>query len=87
MHSQIHSKKYLWQYFFITIQNSDTSVDPQATMSGADQISDSVLIKSIQSYLNDDQVTVKILTKDIKLATATGDNYLSLVYQVGVTYT
>lgn len=51
-----------------------------------DKISDSVLIKSIQSYLNDDEVEVKILKKDIQLATQSGDNYLSLVYQVAVTY-
>lgn len=50
-----------------------------------DKISDHVLIKSIQSYLNDDREVV-IIEKDIKLATKPGDNYLSFVYQVGVTY-
>lgn len=57
-----------------------------ADSSVGEKISDSVLIKSIQSYLNDDEVEVKILKKDIQLATQSGDNYLSLVYQVTVTY-
>lgn len=50
-----------------------------------DKISDSVLIQSIQSYLNEDS-RVKILKKEIKSATKPGDNYISSVYQVGVTY-
>lgn len=51
-----------------------------------EKITDQVLIKSIQSYLGDDSITVRILKKIIRLATNPGDNYLSSVFQVGVTY-
>lgn len=55
-------------------------------MSVEDTISDCVLIKSIRAYLNDSDAKVQIVTKDVRLATKPGDNYLSFVYQVGVKY-
>lgn len=57
----------------------------EGTSSLEDKISDQVLIKSVQAYLNE-ELEVKIIKKNIKLATKPGDNYVSFVYQVGVTY-
>lgn len=57
----------------------------EGTSSLEDKISDQVLIKSVQAYLNE-ELEVKIIKNNIKLATKPGDNYVSFVYQVGVTY-